>query len=260
MPFELEKWYFDCVSEDGDAVIGYAARLAWGPIRLGYGAVLHKPTVGPLAQSQRLTAGEIVTDAEGAVRWRDRALGIDGSWRGSARVPKTMLVDGPEGRIEWECLCADADVALTLAGREVRGTGYVERLTLTILPWRLPFRELRWGRYISHDRREWLVWIDMRGRLTRTWAWSGESGVPDVTVGDDGVHTSDHVLRLGTRLPIRHDDVGRSLLGRYRFLALLLPRATRLIDEHKYVSPAVMRSRVGVESRGFAIHEDVVWL
>ena len=34
--FELEKWYSDCVSPEGDALVWYTARLCWGVLHTSY--------------------------------------------------------------------------------------------------------------------------------------------------------------------------------------------------------------------------------
>jgi hypothetical protein len=53
MAFRLDKYYFDAVSSDGRAFIGYSARLRWGLFRLNY-------------------HGGLWMDAKGAVRTTDR--------------------------------------------------------------------------------------------------------------------------------------------------------------------------------------------
>lgn len=38
--FHLLKWYLDVVTDDGGVAIGYAARLRWGAVRVGYASLL----------------------------------------------------------------------------------------------------------------------------------------------------------------------------------------------------------------------------
>ena len=57
-----------------------------------------------------------------------------------------------------------AEVSVSLRGfAPLRGTGYAERILITIPPWRLPIRELRWGRWIGEAASRSVVWIDWRG-------------------------------------------------------------------------------------------------
>ena len=44
--FSLVKWYFDLVTDDGTAVIAYAARLRLTGVRLTYAATLISPPAG----------------------------------------------------------------------------------------------------------------------------------------------------------------------------------------------------------------------
>jgi hypothetical protein len=132
-------------------------------------------------------------------------------------------------------------VSLNIAGRPVTGLGYVEVLTLTLPPWRLPIDELRWGRFCAADGGA--VWIEWRGP---------------------------HPLKLGLldgapapfmpeRLGLRDHRVLRS--GRIGETALaMIPRLDRLpgrvlgLSETKWLSRGALAG-----SEGWAIHEVVRW-
>ena len=174
--FRLEKWYLDCVSSDGTVFIAYAARLKWGPIGLCYGATITRAKDGRLIQRQSLSFGRL-NRGRGSISWCNDGLKASGEWTGGEPIAKTVVVDEPSGRIEWQCLSANAAVDVRTDGRAMTGTGYVEKLSMTIPPWKLPFTELRWGRFISDDRSDYVVWIDLRGGTQRNWIWvsSGEA-------------------------------------------------------------------------------------
>src|SRR5450759_2821268 len=149
--FRLDKWYFDCVSADLAVLIGYAAKLKYGPIDISYGARITKTTDGPLSQRQSLSFGRVDEEPD-CIRWSKYALRVAGTWIGGRRFESTVLVDGADGSIEWQCLGANSEVSVRVGGEAIEGLGYAERISVTIPPWRLPFRELRWGRYIGEDR------------------------------------------------------------------------------------------------------------
>ena len=255
--FRLEKWYFDCVSSDDAVLIGYAARLKWGPIGLNYGARITKAKDGPLSQRQSLSFGRVGEERE-SICWSNDELKVDGSWTRGESIANTVVVDEPSGSIEWQCLSANGAVDVRSDGRAMTGTGYVEKLSMTIPPWKLPFTELRWGRYISDDRSDYVVWIDLRGKTQRNWIWvnSGEAVIG--TVDDDGVRTDGAELTFESSRPVRSENVGRTLLGRFQFLAKLSPRELWAIQEDKQVSSCVLMSE-GAESRGSSINEMVRW-
>lgn len=255
--FRLEKWYLDCVSTDGAVLIGYAARLKWGPIRLDYGARITKFRGGTPCQRQSLSFGT-VDEGSGTIRWANDRLKVAGEWTGGEPIGSIIVVDEPSGRIEWQCLGANCAVDVRVDGQAMTGVGYVERLTMTVPPWMLPFTELRWGRFISDDRRSHMVWTDMRGRAPRNWVWL-DSGEPVAgTVDANGVRTESAELVFLSSDPLRCDNVARTLMGRFAFMTKLLPEGLRAIREDKQVSSCVLRTRDS-ESRGFSINEVVTW-
>jgi hypothetical protein len=256
--FRLDKWYFDCVSADRTVLIGYAARLKWGIFGLSYGATIMRTEGRRFSQRQSLSFGQVHEERD-SVSWSNDALGVAGDWIGGRRFDSTVVLDCPDGSIEWQCLGADGDVHLLVDGGPMEGRGYAERLSMTIPPWRRPFRELRWGRYIGEEGRDYAVWIDLRGGLQRNWIWMNSSTPIEGIVDDTGVRTHRGELLFTESQPIRHENVARSLLGRFQFLSRLFPRDIRIIQEDKQLSSCVLTSGDS-ESKGFSVNEVVKWL
>lgn len=256
--FRLDKWYFDCVSSDDVVFIGYAARLRWGPLRLDYGATtLSSP--GRVAEgAQSLSYGCVERTGE-RVLWRNDRLDARGAWDGGTPIPATTIIDGPDGRIEWECLAANAAARVTIGKRTIEGTGYAERLSMTVPPGALPFRELRWGRCISDDRSAYMVWIDMRDGCDSCRVWTGEAEAVAGVVDDEGVRIDGQAVSFVSTRPIRSENVARSVLGRLRPLVRFLPRGVRDIREEKLTGSCVMVTGAR-ESIGTSVHEVVRWL
>lgn len=255
--FRLEKWYLDCVTADGAVLIGYAARVRWGVVRLSYGALLTMARGGRLIQRQSPSCGT-VNEGLGTVHWVNDRLRVRGEWTGGHPIPRTIMVDEPLGHIEWTCLGADCAVDVLLDGRVTKGTGYVDRLAMTIPPWNLPFTELRWGRFISDDRSRSVVWTDMRGGAARTWVWVDSAEPVGGTVDERGVRTGMAELAFLSSEPLRTDNVARTLLGRFHAAKQLLPAGLRAIQEDKRVGTSMLRTE-GAEVRGSSIHEVVIW-
>ncbi len=256
--FQLDKWYLDLVTPGGDVVIGYAARITWGSLRFNFSSVLESPAASPASDRSTVRGASDPTESPEGIKWSNDALGIAGTWAGSAPIEK-RLVDSPAGRITWRCLAPRAKVAIDLGGRTRIGLGYAEHLSLSLPPWSLPFNRLLWGRFASE--RHSVIWIEWTGATRRCWVWmdghlaSGAiptaNGVDHLGEGATLAWTTGRDLRnrsvldwLGAELP----GVGRRITGR-------LDR----MHEHKMVSPALLS---GVESEadpGWAIHEEVRW-
>ena len=246
------------MSADATVLVGYAAKLRWGSVGLSYGARMVKSPDGPVSQRQSLSSGRVSDGADG-VSWSNDALDVSGLWVGGRRIQSVALVDGPSGGIEWECLGANSRVSVRMDGAGIEGFGYAERISMTIPPWRLPFQELRWGRYVSDDGGDFAVWIDLQGNLQRNWTWMNSITSVEGTVDDAGVRTDDGVLRVEASRPIRRENVARTLLGSLQPLSRLLPRGVRSIQEAKQLSSCVLTTSA-TESRGYSINEVVKWL
>jgi hypothetical protein len=183
-------------------------------------------------------------------------------------VERTILAT-EQGLVRWECLQPAARVELCLRDksgreRETCGLGYAERVTLTMAPWRLPIRELRWGRFVSfpddEGRHASVVWIDWRGEHSVRLALRDGRLEPRVIVADDRVGFEDgSVLALGPRDALREGALGATVLAAVPLLRGTVPGRMLGVEEHKWRSRGVLEvpGRPAVE--GWAIHEVVCW-
>lgn len=187
--FQLEKWYGDVATsqEAGACAILYSARLHWGPMRLGYAATIHLSADRPAAPREATTwrGGALPLLDGDRITWRNAPLRVTADWRRDAPAIARRLANGPDGEIDWTCHFPRARAGVRIGSDRLEGLGYVERLRLTIPPWKLPFRALRWGRHLSADH--YLVWIDWSGGDTRRWVWLDGVEQPAATVGEHGV-------------------------------------------------------------------------
>jgi len=170
--FELSKWYLDCVTDSGDVSIAYTGMVNWGPIRLHYSSLLES-TAGLVGAKHSLRPQGEPKFEECALRWRSGALKIDGEWQAdSPEIRETIFVNDA-GSIEWHCRMPRAQARL----HNRLGFGYAEHLNMTIAPWKLPIRTLRWGRFAAAS--DWIVWIDWLGEFTRRIVyWNGQIAPP----------------------------------------------------------------------------------
>lgn len=258
MSFRLSKWYLDCVTDAGDAAVLYWALLQWGPLRLRYGAAILAPTSG--SPSERYTLrpdAEPSRDEAGALHWRCRRLDAVGTWEKSeARVARTLL-QGSEGLVHWSCVCPRAQATVRVGDHVLRGLGYVEHLAMTIPPWKLPFDELRWGRFLSPTSS--LAWIQWRGAYARTWMFTAGKVYERVEVTATGVSAPEGglQLRFSEGRVLRAGPIAATALRPLWAAASLVPR-WRNATETKWVTPGSVSAPDG-QSGGWVIHEVVRW-
>jgi hypothetical protein len=140
-----------------------------------------------------------------------------------------------------------------LPGRTLRGRGYAEVLEMTVAPWSLPMRQLRWGRAIS--ARQSLVWIQWLGG--RDLQVVVRNGLPAaaVEIGEGEVRLDDGTrLVLSEPTALREDRLGNTLAP-LRAIAPLLPRVFTSTLERKWRSRGTFLTPDRPNEEGWVIHE-----
>src|SRR5450759_1984877 len=160
--FELSKWYGDCISESGDVRIAYCAQVRYGRLKAHYSSLLDGEAV-----SHSLRPYRIVDEGQ-TLFWE--APGLSAFWSRQDAELRATVFESEEGAVEWRCVMPKGSACLNGG----RGLGYAEHLRITIAPWKLPIRTLRWGRFLTPNTT--LIWID----------WQvGRTPGPGVPTGDD---------------------------------------------------------------------------
>lgn len=252
--FSLSKWYLDCVTEEGDAVIVYAARLRWGVMRLSYNAVLMSER-GEVEERATFRGCELPQVAEdGRLEWGSGRVGAHGEWARVDPAFGTVLMNGDSGSVVWRCEMPRARARVMMrGGRELRGLGYAERLEMTVRPWRLPIEELRWGRVLTE--RDGVAWIEWRGREPRLVVVHNGRGVMGRRVSERGVEWEGGNLELNEGAAMRSGLLGETALRPP--LKWIVPRKMREVEETKWVARGKVRVDGGDASEGWAVHEVV---
>jgi hypothetical protein len=255
--FQLTKWYLDSVTETEDVVILYWARVEWGPLRLNYGASLYSTQSKEFVHRDTFRPGTGPVENSGVVEWSCHGLDVSGTWSSRMDGIECTLIDEPRGLIRWNCVSPSANSKVHIDGDTIEGLGYVEHLTVTLKPWQLPFRELRWGRFLASS--ESLIWIQWRGRMPRTWVWLNGVEHQHVHVTDDRVEISDSgiVLGLHDNKVIRSGFINANTLRSIRMLSAMMP-GWRSAHETKWLARGTI-SRPDKVVSGWTIHEVVRW-
>jgi len=140
----------------------------------------------------------------------------------------------------------------------VRGPGYVERLVLTVPAWRLPIRELRWGRWHDAAARRSLVWIDWRGEAPRTWVFVDGARAPGAVVTDECVRAEGLTLLLSQRRTLqarRFAEIATAIPS----LRAVTPKSMLALRETKWFSAGTLHESDAAGQAGSAIHELAVF-
>jgi hypothetical protein len=198
--------------------------------------------------------------SESVIEWSCGAWKAAGRWRENGGPIREILFDSPEGSLEWNCIAPRARAEVRAGGAEFCGWGYVEHLRLTVRPWRLPIRRLRWGRFASAS--DALVWIDWEGPYTRRVVYL--NGAP-VRAEANGINEGEVRLEGGIRLSLerpaalREGTLGSTALRVIPNMERVFPASARNITERKWLSDAKLQVPGRQDSTGKAIHEVVEW-
>jgi len=230
--FLLSKWYMDCVSEEGEVVVLYTARLRWHAVTLHYASLLVRSADGEPRTETSMRATSEPEIAGDALSWSAPALDVAGTWSSLAAPSRATVYESPEGKVEWQCFGARARAEITHRGRVVRGLGYAERLDLDVEPWRMPIDQLRWGRFVGE--RSSLVWIDWRGAHEKHLVFHDGAAIGPASIDERAVVAERDGVRLAIEPggALRRGAIGGTALaqvpGIERFPARILA-----LDEQK---------------------------
>ena len=216
--FQLHKWYIDAVAADGTCVIGYWARCRWRGLRLRYASVLvSAPGEKPMTRSTLGNSAEPVYES-GRICWRCPALDVKFELTSTAHAVSRQLLERDDGGVAWECRVPAGRARVEIGDRNFEGTGYGERLVMTVPPQRLPIRELRWGRFIGEDATASAVWIQWRGSQPLDLLLDHGADAANVEIGDErcswsGEGGAARDLTMDRGRTIRDDVLGGAVLG-----------------------------------------------
>jgi hypothetical protein len=258
--FHLSKWYLDCVGDDGDTLIIYSADLNWKVLNLHYSSILHynRNTGAHTRTSLEKSPSPELRDS--SLRWASRALNFKGIWNSLAQpIQQNLYEAGDGGRIRWSCVQPSADVEIQIGEQRIKGSGYAERMDMTVVPWKLPIRELRWGRF--HSPGHAIVWIDWKGSLPQTFLFHNGEPVTDGSVTDHEVLFDDRrtVLTLEKKQVLRDGPIVSTALSMIPGIGMLLPKKFLSANETKWQSDGSLEEAGAPPLSGKAIHELVMF-
>jgi hypothetical protein len=251
--FRLSKWYLDCVTDSGDVSIAYTGAVDWGRVHFHYASLLESMASRLRVRHSIRERSEPQIEDHG-LSWRANAFHIDAHWQADALAFGETIFANDRGSVDWHCLlpCARARFGVRC------GLGYAEHLTLTLPPWQLPIRNLRWGRFLSASH--WAVWLDWQGEFSRRLVYLNGEPVQTSILEDGKIQFADGArLALDRSLVIRDGPLGTTALRAIPGLKKAFPARLLQVKECKWRSRARLELPGGSAVEGWAIHESVSW-
>ncbi len=264
MAIRVSKWYVDLVAPNGEAAIGYAARIRWGRLKLNYSASLRLDPAGDVTERMSLRGFREPAWRGQTFAWESRPLRLSAQWKPLRPATKTerkgeILLGTPRGDVAWHLLSGRAEGTWTQAGKPLHGVGYIERLDITLPPWELPIDELYWGRFVSdigHGEDD-AAWIEWRGPHPLRLVWRrGELVTEEAAPAfDDQQAPGELGLALTDPVTLRDGALVTTVFSKIPVLRRVLPTRMLGARETKWRS----RGEMQTGAKGWAIHEVVRW-
>jgi hypothetical protein len=253
--FFLSKWYFDCVSDDGEAFIGYAAEMRWRTLSIDYTSTLHYRPNRKVrtATTLRKIAPPRVEDSY--LQWNSRHLDVFGKWITITQPIKRHLLESEAGNIEWNCPQPNAKAEIVVDNSRIEGSGYVDHVIMTIPPWQLPFEQLRWGRFHAND--DSIVWLDWQGRNEINLVFHNGVPIENLVIDTHSLRAREVSLELETGDVLREGPLLKTALARVPGIDKVFPESILHTNECKRLSRGMLRTSPTTAQPGWAIHEAV---
>jgi hypothetical protein len=252
--FHLSKWYFDGTSAAGDLWIGYCAGVRYHGLGLSYAALLLRDPAGSISSRSVLVSEAGPEETEDLWTWRHRALGLDAAYERLCPPVERTLLDIPAGSVIWRCRQPLARARLQVGERQITGLGYVEHLEMTLAPWKLPCRLLRWGRFTAPSAS--IVWIGWEGPHPMTLVLHDGRPVSPATLADARIDLPEARLDLHNVQVLRSGPLASKALASIPGISRLFPAAILRTEETKWYARGRLESGQGA-IEGDVIHETV---
>jgi hypothetical protein len=147
-------------------------------------------------------------------------------------------------------------VKVKVDGTVLQGMGYAERIDMTLVPWRLPIKELLWGRYVSRNYA--IVWIQWNGPQPRCLLFFNGKLEQNATLTTSDVSFGSYSIKLPGLL-IRKGTIDETLFVGAKKLAALFPKSILALEEEKWYGMATLKKGNIAIDEGNVIHEIVRW-
>ena len=192
--FAFTKWYFDCLDREGRLAICYWTLLQWRRLRIAWsGVTLCAPGERARTRSSVVPCPGPVT-AGALTQWSCRRLRCDVELSGgTGPMASQQLASG----LVWSCVAPAANAIVRGDDTRMHGTGYAERIELSVPPWQLGIERLRWGRWIGDGATRSVVWIEWNDSPQQRWVFLDGTRVAAAGVSEDTVSAGAATLHLG---------------------------------------------------------------
>lgn len=257
--FYFEKWYMDATDEDGRSFVGYYAHVKWRLFDLVYNGFTFLPTLisrFPIKKQSSFTLTSTPIVNKGTLEWN--CFGVSASWQQSDNTIEERLYSAPEGEIRWSCCFPKAKATVAIEGEQFsKSLGYVEKITMTIPPWKVPIHQLHWGRFLSENHT--IIWIRWVGPVPKNLIFHNGKKSERGMISEFRIQTEAFDLKLKNPRTLRKGSILSTVFSNFPSIKKIFPRSIMNLKENKWSSLGELYIDSQPVVSGSVIHELVVW-
>ena len=257
--FQLDKWFLDFTTEDGQAAIFYAAKLKWRGLTVPFTSWLNCSSSGQITNHSRFYHVNMPEIFGEKIYWADSNFKLAGTWTASRSPLHARLFESPEGWLHWNCHQPASNVQLKMNGQFTQGSGYAEQLIMTLPAWKIPMDELRWGRFVSQAYN--MVWIELKEKQKQQWVWLNGEPIDNCEIDDHQIilPAKKLTLLLDQKVVLESEKKIQSVVEKIiRYIPgfnQVVPLHFLMADEHKWLSNGQLQQHGKTIATGMSIHE-----
>lgn len=254
--FRLRKWYIDVTDQSSArCFIGYAAALTWRSFNLHYLGYTFLNSDRKIVTRNFFVQPPLPIVSGETLQWTTSEF--SGEWVQAMEGNSELLLGNGDREIMWDCLQPLSHARMTLGKDSLIGLGYVERITLSFLPWELPIEQLYWGRFLTNQVS--LTWIRWVGPIPKVLILFNGRRYEQGLISEIEIRFDECVLTLHDSIALRSGDLKSNVFGKVPAIAKLFPASIMRLQEQKWMSQGKLIAG-NQEFEGKAIHELVLWM
>lgn len=244
----------DVCDDSGNTFIGYSVKLKWKKVAISYRGYIFRSQAGKSFGANKLGDSCMPAVQTDSIEWNTPE--VNGIWRSKSSPVSESILLPDQSRFSWNCLQPLSDVRVKIGNETtITGSGYAEKITLDIVPWKLPITTLYWGRFTSREHS--VIWIHWAGSFPLTIVYADGIRLNEINIGEKEIHFPDGRIIFDELHPIRTGTLSETVLKNLHAIRKLFPINALSINENKWFCNATFISRNGNQVRGQCIHEIV---
>jgi hypothetical protein len=245
----------DLADSSGNALICYSASLKLASINLNYnGYTFRSSDSAVVTKRNSFKSTSAVQCAESSIEWAFQ--NNSSKWEKIDHAIEETLLSNEDGEIRWTCEFPKATGKARLNANAIEGYGYVEKIVITIPPWRIPIKELHWGRFLSKNYT--IIWIKWIGPIPKSLLYLNGEKIPNAEIRPVSIVFGDYRLNILNQRTLREGTVRATVFSKFKTIRNLFPKKIMGLNENKWISDGTL-SIQQENHTGTIIHEIVVW-